>query len=121
MIISTLALAHIGDPHGAIQGWSRILRSGGSMLVTDFHSDAEAAGMRRTFVNDGEIIEIQHHAVAIADLKDWARSFGLEVSCLLEANIDDSVRPLFERDRAMKAFERHKGLKLVFGFHLVKS
>jgi SAM-dependent methyltransferase len=121
VIVSTLALAHVSDASRAIHEWKRILRGGGSMIITDFHGDAIQAGMKRTFVTQGETIEIQHHVTNIEQLRNITGGCGLTVSFVTEWSIDDSVRSLFERDRALRAFERYKGLNLVFGLHVTKS
>src|SRR5579862_3493994 len=37
VIVSTLTIAHIEDVRKAISAWSRILKKGGDLIITDFH------------------------------------------------------------------------------------
>jgi ubiquinone/menaquinone biosynthesis C-methylase UbiE len=120
VVISTLALAHIPNPQPALAEWNRILRSSGSMLITDFHSDAIRAGMKRSFVFEDVTVEIDHCSTDIPRLIEIAEGFGLSLVECAEMTIDESVRPLFERDGALDAYERHKGLHLVFGLQFSK-
>jgi len=120
VIISTLALAHASNAVHAIRDWRRILRSGGSMLITDFHPAAIRAGMKRTFVINGETIEIEHHVTELEALQSIATGSGMVVRFVSELAIDDSVRPLFERDLALRQYEKYKGLRLVFGAQFIK-
>jgi ubiquinone/menaquinone biosynthesis C-methylase UbiE len=120
-VISTLALAHIEDAHRAIREWCRIVREGGTILITDFHPDAVRAGMKRTCVFRGRTLEIEHHLTEIQELKNIAASTGLTVAWVAERSISDSVRGLFEREHALARFETYKGLRLVFGLLFVKS
>jgi ubiquinone/menaquinone biosynthesis C-methylase UbiE len=120
LIVSTLALAHMGEAKRALRQWHRILRRGGRVLITDFHADAFHAGLRRTFVNSGETIEIEHHATELVDLVKSAGECGFEVVDCAESAIDESVRHLFERDRALEKYESCRGLLLVFGICLTR-
>jgi ubiquinone/menaquinone biosynthesis C-methylase UbiE len=120
-IVSTLAMAHIVDTSGAIREWQRILRTGGIVLLTDFHPDASRAGMKRTFVSSGETVEIEQHSVSLDELRALAEHYKLQVAFAAERAIDESVRPLFEQAGALTRFDKHKGLQLIFGMHLVKT
>src|SRR5581483_3355628 len=59
VLISTLAFAHIQHAASALAQWRRVLSGHGEILLTDFHPDAARAGMKRTFVSSGRVIEIE--------------------------------------------------------------
>ena len=120
VIISTLVLAHIRSAAVAIREWHRILRPGGAVLVTDFHPAAKRAGMKRTFDSEGQTIEIEHYPTEMEQLRHLVINCGFTAACVTERAIDESVRPLFERARYLKAYKKHKGQPLVFGIHLMK-
>jgi ubiquinone/menaquinone biosynthesis C-methylase UbiE len=119
-VVSTLALAHIPDAAGAINEWSRILRRGGSILLTDFHPDAIRSGMKRTFVSGPRTLEIEHHVTELQRLRDIAAACGLTVDFMGERVIDESVRPLYEREKYLEAYEKYKRVPLVFGLCFAK-
>ena len=47
-ILSTLTVAHIENIEEALQAWSRILKTTGDIIITDFHPNALAFGGKRT-------------------------------------------------------------------------
>lgn len=51
LIISTLTIGHIKDIHLQFQEWDRILKTGGKILITDFHPDALAGIKRKAFAS----------------------------------------------------------------------
>ena len=120
VIVSTLALGHIASAGRAISEWSRILRKVGAVLVTDFHPCAIRAGMKRTFISEGQTFEIEHYATDLEQLRRLALDCGLTTVCVAERSIDESVRPLFERAQYLDAYTRHQGQPLVFGIHFMK-
>jgi len=120
LIVSTLALAHVPAAARALGEWSRILRAGGAMLITDFHPAAIRAGMKRTFVSEGQTIEIEHYPTDLEELRRVAADSGLIHMFTAERAIDESVRPLFERAEYLQAYEKYKGRPLVFGMHFIK-
>jgi ubiquinone/menaquinone biosynthesis C-methylase UbiE len=121
LIVSTLALAHIPDPAGAIGEWSRLLRTGGAIIITDFHPNAIRAGMKRTFASEGRTMDIEHYATDLDDLRHIATECGLTVLFTAERAIDDTVRALFERAGFAKGYEEHRNQPLVFGMHFMKT
>ncbi len=120
VIVSTLTLAHIPNSPRVIHEWYRKLRSGGAMLITDFHPEAIRAGMKRTFVANGKTIEIEHHVTELRVLCEIAAMTGLTVVSQTERTINESVRPLFERANYLDAYLKNQGLPLVFGLHFLK-
>src|ERR1700755_2403849 len=61
VIVSTLSIAHIKNIGEAFQEWSRVLKSGGNMIITDYHPAALAMGADRTFSYDNKTIAIVNH------------------------------------------------------------
>jgi ubiquinone/menaquinone biosynthesis C-methylase UbiE len=120
IVVSTLSLAHIPAAVRAMKEWARILRRGGSMLITDFHPDAILAGMKRTFKSEDGTFEIEHYATDLETLRGIAVDCGFAHEFTAEREIDESVRGLYERAQYLEAYEKHKGRPLVFGMHFVK-
>ena len=121
IIFSTLTIAHIENAEKALQEWNRILRSGGEIIVTDFHPTALAKGAKRTFNHNGKTIAVKNYVHSIDKLKDIARQLHLEVFRLIEKSIDQSARPFYEKQNALPVYEAWKGTPIIYGIHLKKS
>ena len=120
-VVSTLALAHMPGAAAAVWEWSRILRLGGSILLTDFHPDAIRSGMKRTFLSGSRTLEIEHHVTDLERLREIAASCGLTADFMGERVIDTSVRPLYERAGYLEGYEKYQGVPLIFGLRFVKT
>jgi ubiquinone/menaquinone biosynthesis C-methylase UbiE len=70
----------------------RIVRSGGTVFVSDVHPDALRRGWKRTFRHDGVAIEIAHQSYALEDLK----APGLEPAQLMEPCLGLPEKAIFE-------------------------
>jgi len=121
ILLSTLALGHIRDVGQALAEWTRVLKDGGHMILTDFHPEAFRAGMKRTFVHEGQTFEVENHLHSIELLGRIFRERELEVVASRERRIDEAVRDHFERQGYRAAFERFRQTPVILGFHLVKS
>ena len=102
-VLCTLTLGHIGNPLTALNELSRILEPGGSLILTDFHPAATAAGWRRTFRSGGRVYEIENHPYTLDELRAGAE--GLVLRECAEATIGEPERELFERAGRPEIFE----------------
>ncbi len=85
VILCGLALGHLPQLEPSMNEISRVLRSGGTALISDFHPALALAGMRRTFTTgDGRAFAVEHHAHLYADYHRAARRAGLSVEDVLE-------------------------------------
>jgi len=121
IIFSTLTIAHIQNAEKALQEWNRILRSGGEIIITDFHPTALAKGGKRTFNHNGKTIAVKNYVHSIDKLKAIARQLHWEVLRLIEKSIDISARPFYEKQNALQVYESWKGMPIIYGIHLKKS
>ena len=120
VLLSTLTIGHIQNIGEAFAEWTRTMRPAGDMILTDFHPEAFGAGMKRTFVHEGETIEVENHPHSVESLSAMFRAHGLEVVCIQEKTIDESVRNQFEREGYIDAYHRYRGLPMILGFHIRK-
>lgn len=95
LVLCALTLGHVRDAAGAMREFERVLMSGGTLLLTDFHPAAAAQGWRRTFRRDGRVYELENHSYTVEQLSDAAP--GLMLAERSEVKIGESERALFER------------------------
>jgi len=103
LVLCALTFGHIRDQAGALREFARVLRPGGTLLLTDFHPDAAARGWRRTFRRDRQVYELENHPYTLVDLREMAR--GLALVNVAAAYIGESERELFHRAGRPELFE----------------
>jgi ubiquinone/menaquinone biosynthesis C-methylase UbiE len=121
IVISTLAIAHIKDAKDALTEWCRVLKPGGAILITDNHPTALANGADRTFKHNDKKIAIINYVHSIEKIKTIAAALNLKVEKVIEKNIDDSVKPYYEKQQAIAVFEKWKNTPIIYGISLKKA
>jgi ubiquinone/menaquinone biosynthesis C-methylase UbiE len=121
IIISTLTIAHIENAKAALQEWARILRPGGSIILTDYHPVALGKGARRTFSKDGKTIAVKNHIHPIDKITALLKQLNIHPLRLIEKNIDDSMRQYYEKQAALPVFEKWKGTPVIYALLLKKD
>ncbi len=120
-IISTLTIAHIRDIDEAIASWSRVLKTGGDLIITDFHPDLLAHGGKRSFSHGGRSLSVKNYIHPIEKIK---KTF-YEAGCILireeEKTVNEDVKSYYEVKNALHVYERFKGLPVIYGLHLRKQ
>jgi malonyl-CoA O-methyltransferase len=109
-----LVIGHIRELDAAYAELARVCRPGGTLVVTDFHPDAVAAGHRRSFRDlSGQVREIEHYKHDMRAHERIARALGLTLWSRRDAEVGPLVRPFYERARRLAAYERQRGLRIV--------
>jgi ubiquinone/menaquinone biosynthesis C-methylase UbiE len=121
LVISTLTIAHIKNADEALQEWNRILKPGGLVIITDYHPTALQRGGKRTFKHDEKTISIVNHVHSIKELGAIAGQLHWQQLRLIEKEIDDSVKPYYEKQHALAAFEQFKGVPIIYGILFKKT
>jgi malonyl-CoA O-methyltransferase len=109
-----LVLGHVGDLRAAYAELSRVCRPGGTVVVTDFHPDASAAGHRRTFRDGpGTLHELEHHVHGIDGHEGAARAVGLSTVARRDGVVGPPIRRFYAARGRLDAYEMQRGLALV--------
>lgn len=109
-----LVLGHLPEVERAYAELARVCAPGGTVLVTDFHPAAVAAGHRRTFRDaTGVEHELEHHVHRADDHREAARNVGLVFREQRDRAVGDSIRGFYERADRLDMYERQRGLPLV--------
>jgi ubiquinone/menaquinone biosynthesis C-methylase UbiE len=120
-VISTLTIAHIEDARQAISEWSRVLKPGGYLVITDYHPTALAKGAKRTFTHNEKTIAIKNYVHEIAGIKNRAGQLHLQLLRLVEKRIDESAKPFYEAQNALRLYDAWKGTPVIYGMLLKKN
>jgi malonyl-CoA O-methyltransferase len=110
-----LVLGHVDDLAAPYREMKRALADGGTVIVSDFHPAAWAAGHRRTFRGPGGTCEIGNHPYSLADHMAAAAAVGLALVESAEACAGPPVRHLYAEAGRLAAYHDHADLPLVFG------
>ncbi len=120
-IISTLTIAHIRELGIALDSWSRVLKPGGDLIITDFHPETLAKGGKRSFTHGNKTLSVINYVHPLNELIRNLNSREFDLIRHEERKVDDSVRPFYEKQHAMAIFEKYKGMPIIFGLHLKKK
>jgi len=120
LVISTLVLGYLAEIDAALAEWSRILRPGGDMIITDMHPDA-AATAERGFHHEAASISIRHYVHPLASLQRSAAAHHLDLVRIDEKVINDSIKRFYETANALALFDKVRGTRLMYGIHFKKS
>jgi malonyl-CoA O-methyltransferase len=109
-----LVIGHLAEAGAAYAELGRVCGPGGTVLVTDFHADAVAAGHRRTFRDAaGTVREVEHHVHPAEAQVAFAAAAGLSLVEQREGQVGPEMRPFYERANRLAAYEQQVGLRVV--------
>ncbi|HEX7020526.1 MAG TPA: class I SAM-dependent methyltransferase [Gemmatimonadaceae bacterium] len=112
-----LAIGHVRELDRVYSELSRVCRTGGWLVVTDFHPDAVAAGHQRTFRDaNGVVHEIEHHAHPVEHHLECAIAHRLRLRAHRDGAVGPRVRGFYKAARRLDAYDRQRGLRLVLAF-----
>ena len=77
VLVSTLALAHFADVGDTLAEWSRVVRAGGDVVITDLHPEAVARGAC-TFRHGNRTLAIRLHSRGLDAIVETAARHGRE-------------------------------------------
>lgn len=104
--LCALSLGHISPMESAVSELARIVRQGGSLLISDFHPEAIRRGWKRTFRSDGQTYEIETHLYSTELLMECASRRGLVLEEMVEPCFGEPEKEIFERAGKPELFEQ---------------
>ena len=116
-----LVIGHLPDCAPAYAELARVADAGATLVVTDFHPAAHAAGHRRTFRRGEEVHEIEHHVHDLDQHRAAAEAAGWRLTDVREAAIGPEVLPFYEKAGRAALYEQHRGLAVVLALAFVRE
>jgi ubiquinone/menaquinone biosynthesis C-methylase UbiE len=121
LVLSSLMLGYVHRLDDELREWTRLLRTGGEVILTDFHPEALRAGAKRTFTHHGTTWEIENYIYTLDVLRSVFRSLNLDIVQFHEGKVDGAVRAHYERANALELYRSTYGAPLVVGFRLRRA
>lgn len=124
VVISSFTLDYVRDFSLAITELSRVTAVGGTVLLSDLHPFGGLLGWNRAFRHhDGKrmhVYLIDHVPHLYEEYVRTCRLAGLMIEDVVEPRVDESVRPAYEAQGSLWAYNRHQGFPLVLIMRLRK-
>ncbi len=93
----SFSVGYVNHPDQLMRELCRVVRIGGTILLSDLHPLAQRRGWRRSFRCGTRVLEIESHAYTTERLIDAGRSGGLRLKEILEPHIAEPERPIMRR------------------------
>jgi ubiquinone/menaquinone biosynthesis C-methylase UbiE len=119
-LVTTLTIAHIKNAEEAIGAWSRVLQTGGDLVITDFHPDMLAKGGKRSFKEGNRTLSVINYIHPLAEIKETFAKRGFVLIKEEERKVTETLRSWYERQNALAVYERFKGIPIIYGLHVKK-
>jgi malonyl-CoA O-methyltransferase len=113
VVLCTLSLGHVRDAAAVIAEMARAGRTGGTVIVTDFHPEAFRRGWKRTFHSGGLTFEVENHYHSLESLLDAARCSGLALEEIAEPCFGEAERPIYVNAGKPELFDQVQGIPAV--------
>lgn len=110
-----LMIGHLPECETAYRELGRAVAVGGQVVVTDFHPDAHAAGLRRTFRDGDEVLEIEHYVHTAEAQVAAAEKAGLVLTAAGQGVVGPPVRAFYSAAGKEALYEQQCGRPLVLG------
>lgn len=109
-----LVIGHVREVGQTYVELARVCRIGGTIVISDFHPDAVAAGHRRTFRDDqGTLFEIRHFTHEQSDHAAASSVAGLECIARRDGEVGPEIRSFYQSAGRTQAYESQRGLRIV--------
>ena len=121
IIVSTLALAHIKEMGQVLKEWNRVLKTGGDLIITDYHPSALINGGDRTFKYKNKLVAIKNHIHTIQTVRTTAKLLNWQEINFTEEIIDEPQKHYYEKQNAISVYEKFKNMPIIYGIHFKKN
>ena len=93
---------------------ARILRPGGTLIISDLHPDATTYGWRRTFRSHGNLFEIVTFPYTFLDLIAPMHAAGMRLEQIDEPCFGDEEAAIFSDNRMHDGFRQVESLPVIY-------
>lgn len=116
-----LVVGYVADLVGVYRELGRVTRTGGCVIVTDFHPAAARAGLLRSFRDaQGVAHVIENHVHEREAHEDAAARAGLSLDAGLDEAVGPAVQSFYEAAGMLDRYEQQRGLPLVLALRFTR-
>lgn len=90
LVICALALCHVANLRGTVREFARVLRPGGTVLITDFHPYCVGQGWRTALFNPGEALLFTHPGHTRDDYLAALSDAGFQITRTVDATMSEA-------------------------------
>ncbi len=125
-VLCTLVLGHVVELNRAVAELSRVLLSGGTMIISCFHPYGTLLGWDRSFrvhnsSKRNSWISAKYYRHLHSDYFSAFQTAHLKVVKMLEPVIGEPIKPFYDRAGRLHLYERFKGYPLLLVFQILKQ
>jgi malonyl-CoA O-methyltransferase len=112
VVISGLALGHAANVYSWMSEAARVLKSGGSLLYSDFHPEAARVGLTRSFKDEqNDTCTVPHRCFGVALQQEAAAAANLAIDVIHEVRVGIELKEPFPKSEEF--YRRWDGLPIV--------
>jgi cytosine/adenosine deaminase-related metal-dependent hydrolase/ubiquinone/menaquinone biosynthesis C-methylase UbiE len=121
LILASFVLGYIDDLPAFARESARVLRPGGTLLLSDMHPRTAAErGWTRSFSAGNETVHLPAHARPLREIATVFSQHGLTVTALEEQSFGEPERSIFERNNKPDAYAGLTGVPAIYLLKLSK-
>jgi ubiquinone/menaquinone biosynthesis C-methylase UbiE len=113
-ILASFLLSYVPNRREFVAEAARILRPGGTILVSDLHPATPSYGWRRTFKSAGSVFEIATFPYTFSDLTDAMRVAGFRLESMNECCFGENEERIFRCAGKLDQLRQVESLPVIY-------
>jgi ubiquinone/menaquinone biosynthesis C-methylase UbiE len=116
-----LMIGHLPACEPVYRELARVARPHAHVVVSDFHPAAAEAGLRRTFRDREEVVEVEHYVHTAEQQIAAAAAAGLVLMDRAEGKVGPRVRPFYADARKESLYAEQRGRPMVLALSFARD
>jgi malonyl-CoA O-methyltransferase len=121
VVLCTLVLSHVENLSAAIGELARVLRRGGSLVITDVHPIGKLLGWQRTFTAGKKHYAVKYSMHLHSGYFNAFQAAGLKIVMIDEPKIDGSLEKFYVAANRRDIYRTYLNYPILLLFRVVKK
>ncbi len=113
-VLASFLLSYVQDPWRFADEATRILRPGGTVIVSDLHPNTQSYGWRRTFKTAGTLFEIASFRYTLPELIHAMSAAGCTLEAMEEPCFGEEEAAIFRQNNMLDDFRKIEFLPVIY-------